>query len=311
MANFVKLDAGILNSTLWGDRDAREIFITALLMCRPYELTQPMDQLEVRSLEPTGWVVPVGWYGFAPAAGIGIVRQAGLATEAGLDALERLGTTDAESRSKDFGGRRLVRVDGGYVALNYVKHWDRDMTAADRMRRFRERKKAARNVNDVTRNITHGDGERDGDGDISHPHAVLRSSRAHEDEDPIGQAPPETGTPVGVGALAPADLSAALRPLWLEIAKDHGHEVATKARDATKRLFGAATPARMRETFAAAYERKALALPAELWPDFRTSMRNDRAGLQSTAAEPIDPERAAARQRHLDRIAKEDRHVAG
>ena len=48
--SFVKLDTGILNSTLWMDRAAREVFITALLMAEPMEIPKPMEQLEVNRI---------------------------------------------------------------------------------------------------------------------------------------------------------------------------------------------------------------------------------------------------------------------
>lgn len=137
---FVKLDCGILDSTLWIDRLSREIFITALLMAEPYELREPMAQLEVRELKETGFVVPPGWYGFVRAAGTGIIHRAGLKDEEGFCALECLGSNDPESRSAEYGGRRLVRVNGGYVVLNFVKYRERDHTAAERSKRYREKK---------------------------------------------------------------------------------------------------------------------------------------------------------------------------
>lgn len=140
---FVKLDCGILNSTLWIDREARELFLTALLMAVPYELTEPMAQLDVHSADLTGWSVPPGWYGFVPAAGRGIIVRAGFppASKSAMAALERLGAPEPDSRSPDHEGRRLVRVDGGYVVLNFVKYRDRDYSNATRQRRWRERNK--------------------------------------------------------------------------------------------------------------------------------------------------------------------------
>jgi hypothetical protein len=44
----------------------------------------------------------------------------------------------------------MVRVNGGYLILNYMKYRDRDHTAAERMRRLRARKKNE----DVPRNVT-------------------------------------------------------------------------------------------------------------------------------------------------------------
>jgi hypothetical protein len=137
---FVKLDCGILDSTLWPDLDAREVFITALLMADPIEIREPMEQIEVGEIKGTGFKVPPGWYGFVGASGPGIVRRAGLTVDKGIPALKRLGDIDMESRTPDFDGRRLVRVDGGYVILNFDRYREKDHTAADRSRRYRERK---------------------------------------------------------------------------------------------------------------------------------------------------------------------------
>jgi len=138
---FVKLDCGMLDSTIWVDRAAREVFVTALLMARPFRFEVPVEQLEVRALKQTGFVLPAGWYGLVEAAGTGIVRRAGLELEEGLSALERLGAPDAESRTPHFDGRRLIRVDGGYVVLNYMRYREKDGTAKDRAARYREKKK--------------------------------------------------------------------------------------------------------------------------------------------------------------------------
>ena len=138
---FLKLDCGILDSTLWFDRDGRDVFITALLMAHPFELQEPTPQLEVCSLSETGWIVPAGQYGFVEAAGIGIVKRAGVEHSIGLTALERLGSPELDSRNPAFDGRRLVRVDGGFIALNFWDYRTRDHTAAERSRRYRERKK--------------------------------------------------------------------------------------------------------------------------------------------------------------------------
>ena len=140
---FVKLDTGILRSTIWFDKEARDVFITALLMAEPMEIEQPMEQIAVRSLEGTGWSVPPGWYGFVPAAGIGILSMAGVSEDVGYLALERLGSPEPDSRSQDFEGRRLVRIDGGYLVLNFMRYREKDHTAAMRMRRLRARKRDA------------------------------------------------------------------------------------------------------------------------------------------------------------------------
>ena len=139
---FVKLDCGILNSTLWFDRQARDVFITALLMAEPYELLEPIQQIHVDSLEYTGWLVPAGWYGFVPAAGVGITHRAGIEESEGREALRVLGSPENSSRTPDYEGRRLVRINGGYLVLNFIKYREKDASAADRQRRWRERQKA-------------------------------------------------------------------------------------------------------------------------------------------------------------------------
>ena len=159
---FVKLDCGTLDSTLWIDREAREIFITALLMAEPRQFDQPIAQLGVRSMQINGFTAPPGWYGFVPAAGVGIIRRALVPMEEGKAALERLGEPDEGSRSDDFEGRRLIRMDGGYLVLNYMKYRDRDYSGAERSRRYRQRLKERASRRDVVtshRDITQAEAE--------------------------------------------------------------------------------------------------------------------------------------------------------
>jgi len=154
---FVKLDCGILNSTIWFEREAREVFITALLMAEPFELKEPAEQIETTTLNSTGWMVPPGWYGIVQAAGRGIINRAGIQDETlRIAALELLAKPEETSLSREFDGRRMVRVNGGFIVLNYMKYRDRDYTARDRQRRLRERRKALRrDVTPSRRNVTH------------------------------------------------------------------------------------------------------------------------------------------------------------
>jgi len=161
---FVKLDAGILRSTIWYKRPAMEVFLTALLMAEPRELEQDTPTLKVDSLEADPFVIPKGWYGFAATSGPGIVKQSGILDEAaGLEALRQLSMPEVESRSQEFEGRRMVRINGGYIVLNYMRYRDYDHQAAERMRKLRRRRKSepvtlgnedvtAGNGNGVTRN---------------------------------------------------------------------------------------------------------------------------------------------------------------
>lgn len=176
---FVKLDTGILNSTLWIERDQRELFITALLMAEPREFSEPVKQIKIGDLDYTGFEAPPGWYGFVPAASVGIIRRAGVDKDSGMDALRLLGEPDPDSRSKKFEGRRLIRMNGGFIILNYMDYRDKDHTAAIRQQRLRDRRKAlfvtrdefnvTRNDNVTKRNITHAEAEADTDAQKQKP----------------------------------------------------------------------------------------------------------------------------------------------
>jgi hypothetical protein len=141
----VKLDTAILDSTLWADRDAREIFITALLLAEPFDMGPPdsLEQLDVRTGAVMGFEPPPGPYGLVGASGAGIVRRALVELEPGLDALQRLGAPDPMSRTSAHGGRRLIRINRGYLVLNFALYRDKDTTAAARARRYRQNKAAA------------------------------------------------------------------------------------------------------------------------------------------------------------------------
>ena len=171
---FVKLDCGMLNSTIWADRVAREVFITALLLAEPREYDDPVQEIATRNLDYTGWEAPPGWYGFVPASGPGVVDRAGLGDrEAGVAALERLAGPDPESRSQDHDGRRMIRVDGGFLILNYDKYRQRDYTAAERQRRFRERKKdntvTSRVLRVTSRHVTQAEAEAEAEAEATTP----------------------------------------------------------------------------------------------------------------------------------------------
>lgn len=113
-------------------------------MAGPKKFDSPIAQLEVGQIKETGFVAPPGWYGFVEAAGCGILRQAGYGGKEPecYDALTALGNPDLESKSQDYEGRRMIRIDGGYLILNFMKFRDKDHTAAIRQKRYRERLKS-------------------------------------------------------------------------------------------------------------------------------------------------------------------------
>ena len=125
-------------------------------MAEPREFTASEPTIKVKSLDPDDFIVPPGWYGFVSAAGPGIVRQANVDPVEGMDALEALSRPEINSRSQEYGGRRMVRVNHGYVVLNFMRYRDYDHSAKDRMRRLRERKKSVhRNDTLVQANVTY------------------------------------------------------------------------------------------------------------------------------------------------------------
>jgi hypothetical protein len=159
---YVKLDTDILTSSLWVDRGQRDVFLTALLMALPHRLNEPAQAIQTRSTEPSGYMVPAGDYGLVRAAGIGIIRMALIGEEEGLAALEALASPDPHSRSTAHDGRRLVRINGGFLVLNFAAYRDRDHSAAERMRRYRERiaeRNATRNGRPELRNVAQAEAE--------------------------------------------------------------------------------------------------------------------------------------------------------
>lgn len=160
--SYVKVDSALLTSSLWQDPDALKVFFTALLMAYPTEVMEPLPEIGIGTLDETGYMVQPGWYGFVEAAGPGLIHAACLDREPGMAALRRLTQPDKESRGKEYEGRRLIRVDGGFIVLNYMKYRDKDHTTAERSKRYRDRKKresSRRGDRDAT--VTHRDASRE------------------------------------------------------------------------------------------------------------------------------------------------------
>lgn len=156
---FVKLDTNILDSSLWSAHDARSVFITMLLMAVPRQFDEPQHVLALDSTASANWSLPSGWYGFVGASASGILRRCGIDFAAGMAALDKLSSPDDESRTPDYDGRRIARIDGGFLVLNYMRYRDHDHGAAERMRRYRERQRAARNVTTATSTVTQAEAE--------------------------------------------------------------------------------------------------------------------------------------------------------
>lgn len=128
---FTKLDSGIIHSSIWSEElSVRVVWITMLAL---------KDES-----------------GFVGASVSGIQRAANVSMEECLIALEKLLSPDTDSRTSDFEGRRIEKIDGGFIVLNndkYRMHSDtvKEQTRS-RVRKFREKNQ---NSNDVTQcNVT-------------------------------------------------------------------------------------------------------------------------------------------------------------
>ncbi len=120
---FVKLDCGIIHSSLWAESsDTKICWITLLLLA---------DQ-----------------NGFVRAAPSAIAREAGIPADVARRAISLFCSPDNESRSTENKGKRIARVEGGFHILNYEKYRERDYTNAERQKRWRESQKS--NVTTVT-----------------------------------------------------------------------------------------------------------------------------------------------------------------
>jgi hypothetical protein len=94
---FTKLFSSITESTIWCEDDqTRIVWITMLAMCNK-----------------NGYV-----FGSPP----GLANRARVPIESVRDALKKFMSPDLDSRTKEFEGRRIEEVDGGWRLLNYAKH---------------------------------------------------------------------------------------------------------------------------------------------------------------------------------------------
>ena len=140
---FVKLESSLLTSSLWLDPQAKELFITALLMAEPHTSDDSAPVLDMSTGEPTGSELPPGDYGLIQAMPVGLIRTHGTMDAADARAaLIRLSQPDADSRSKHAEGRRLVRIEEGLVVVNFERFRTRDSTSASRTAAYRARQKS-------------------------------------------------------------------------------------------------------------------------------------------------------------------------
>lgn len=123
---FVKLDCGMLRSTIWRETsDTRIVWVTMLMM-------------KNRN-------------GFVEATIPNIADEARVSIEAANCAIKILESPDGWSRNEGNEGRRIKKIEGGYFIFNHEYYRIKDHTASERQRRHRE---MSRIVTPVTRDVT-------------------------------------------------------------------------------------------------------------------------------------------------------------
>jgi hypothetical protein len=95
--SFVKLDSGIIASSLWQEPyHVRLVWITMLAQCDAQ--------------------------GYVSASLPGLAHLANVTMDECVEAVKVLSGPDPHSRTPDYEGRRMEAVDGGYIILNYSKY---------------------------------------------------------------------------------------------------------------------------------------------------------------------------------------------
>lgn len=123
---FTKLDSGITKSSIW----AEPYYVRILWITFLAEKDQD---------------------GFVGASISGIQRSANITMEECLSGLDILSSPDTDSRSSEYEGRRIEKVERGWVILNHKKF--RDFTYSGNSDAIRMREKRA-NKNEHVRNDT-------------------------------------------------------------------------------------------------------------------------------------------------------------
>lgn len=121
---YTKLHQSILHSTVWAEDHATfKVWITLLVLANEHG--------EVEGTVP------------------GLTRLAMVSRDECERALAKFAAPDPDSRTPDNDGRRIERIDGGWLLLNYQKYRamaskeDSKSKTAERVRRHRERRRAS------------------------------------------------------------------------------------------------------------------------------------------------------------------------
>ncbi len=119
MTGYVKIYGSILGSSIWAEAmPTRIVWITMLAMA---------DE-----------------HGKVEASTSGLARFANVTLAECREALKALAAPDTDSRTPDNDGRRVEKVDGGWLILNYLKYREmrspKQVAEAERKARWRENK---------------------------------------------------------------------------------------------------------------------------------------------------------------------------
>lgn len=137
---YCKIFGTILDSSVWEEATAtRLLWITMLVMA---------DE-----------------NGFVKSVEKGLARRARLSLEEVRAGLEVLEAPDLESKSQEYGGRRIERMEGGWQVLNYRKYREQrtkqQVLAAERQARHRDRTRVVSSTTDADVSACQDTPERD------------------------------------------------------------------------------------------------------------------------------------------------------
>lgn len=156
---YVKVYESILQSTIWLEAPETKIVWITMLTLKDKE-------------------------GVVHASIPGLANTAGVTLEACEVAINRFLSPDPYSRTKEFDGRRIREVDGGWLLINHAKYRDlrteKNINDAKRQREYRQKHVTRCHTmsHDVTaRNAASGDGVGDGVGSVvSLDHSVIKNT---------------------------------------------------------------------------------------------------------------------------------------
>lgn len=168
--SYAKLFSTLLTSTVWSEADAtRIVWITMLALANQHG--------EVYATIP------------------GLARFANVGRDDCEHALMIFMSPDKDSRTPDDEGRRIEKIEGGWLLLNYPKYRmmgskeDEKSKSAERVRRFRDKQKRNDEGND---NVTPCNGDVTQDRDIAEAEADTEAKVQDENVPPQdrGELPP-------------------------------------------------------------------------------------------------------------------------